>query len=143
MKVVFTSMVGDHDLVLWVPPEMRLSLVMELASDHLHYRAMLQEENLHRIIDIQVITPEGRDIRSDGTFRAWLVGSKQPGSLFSRWMLKVELSRLETYFAQARNDVEQRLAEEEHLSSNASEDDNHRMMEDLRSILMEHEDLLH
>ncbi len=99
------SMSGEPGLVLWVPPEMRVSQVAELAAEHLRYRTVQLLQNSDgepSLIDIAIVNGQGMNVCVDRIFHAWPIGSIHPGSVIPRWMLEVEMSKRQAYFAQAR-----------------------------------------
>ncbi len=54
------------------------------------------------LFDIVILTADGKDIRKDRIYNAWLIGSLQPGSVIPKWMLESDLNKRKAYFAKAR-----------------------------------------
>ncbi len=85
----FTNFAGETEVTLHVPPDMRMGTVASYAVQHLlDTRCQLLGSSIFAAEGplIRVITQQGLDIGANKLCRAWLIGSKCPGSVVPKWI---------------------------------------------------------
>ncbi len=103
VTVSFLNLAGETEVILHVPPDMRMGTVAIHAVQHLYRKERLclgscTSDNKATLI--RVITRDGLDIGDNTLCRAWLIGSKRQGSVVPKWMLEGEHARRQQFFDQ-------------------------------------------
>ncbi len=97
VKVSFVNIAGETELILHAPPDIRYPHLIDFAEDLLGLYVHRDTEPDPSLPHLQVLTPEGAVIHNDVVYKAWLLGSKHPGSAVPKWMWTEEMNRRQQY----------------------------------------------